>query len=117
MTQATRVIPMPTPGRQRRGVLVPVLGLIALGFCGLVVLGVLAGSVGVTGVVVGTVCALLPVGPVVATFLWIDRWEPEPPRLLLFAFLWGAGFAALSSLIVNTSAAVVADAVLGQGSG
>ncbi len=79
MTQATRVIPMPTPGRQRRAVLAPVLGLIALGVCGLVVLGIVGNSVGVTGVVVGALCALLPVGPVVATFLWIDRWEPEPP--------------------------------------
>ncbi len=117
MTQATRVIPMPTPGRQRRAVLAPVLGLIALGFCGLVVLGLVAGSVGVTGVVVGAVCALLPVGPVVATFLWIDRWEPEPPRTLLFAFLWGACFAALTALLINTSASMLVDQVLGSDQG
>jgi protease PrsW len=117
MTQATRVIPMPTPGRQRRAVLAPVLGLIALGFCGLVVLGVMAGSVGVTGVVVGALCALLPVGPVVATFLWIDRWEPEPPRTLLFAFLWGACFAALTALLINTSASMLVDQVLGSDQG
>jgi protease PrsW len=117
MTQATRIIPMPTPGRQRRGVLAPVLGLIGLGFCGLVVLGVVAGSVGVTGVVVGALCALLPVGPVVATFLWIDRWEPEPPRTLLVAFLWGACFAALTALLINTSASVVVDQVLGGDQG
>ena len=113
MTQATRVIPMPTPGRQRRAVLGPVLGLVALGFCGLVVLGLVSNSVGITGVVVGALCALLPVGPVVATFLWIDRWEPEPPRTLLIAFLWGAGFAALTALLINTSASVVVDQVLG----
>jgi RsiW-degrading membrane proteinase PrsW (M82 family) len=117
MTQATRVIPMPTPGRQRRAVLAPVLGLIALGFCGLVVLGLVAGSVGVTGVVVGAVCALLPVGPVVATFLWIDRWEPEPPRTLLYAFLWGACFAALTALLINTSASMLVDQVLGSDQG
>jgi protease PrsW len=117
MTQATRVIPMPTPGRQRRVVLAPVLGLIALGFCGLVVLGVVGNSVGVTGVVVGALGALLPVGPVVATFLWIDRWEPEPPRTLLIAFLWGACFAALTALLINTSASMVVDQVLGSGQG
>ena len=50
-------------------------------------------------------------------FLWVDRWEPEPPRTLLFAFLWGACVAALSALIINSSAVLVADAVLGQGSG
>jgi RsiW-degrading membrane proteinase PrsW (M82 family) len=117
MTQATRVIPMPTPGRQRRGVLAPILGLIALGFCGLVVLGIVSNSVGVTGVVVGALCALLPVGPVVATFLWIDRWEPEPPRTLLFAFLWGACFAALTALLINTSASMLLDQVLGSDQG
>ncbi|OZM82973.1 PrsW family intramembrane metalloprotease [Pseudonocardia sp. MH-G8] len=108
---------MPTPRRQRRAVLAPVLGLIALGFCGLVVLGLVGNSVGATGVVVGALCALLPVGPVVATFLWIDRWEPEPPRTLLFAFLWGACFAALTALLINTSASIVVEQALGSGSG
>ncbi|MGI9002493.1 MAG: PrsW family intramembrane metalloprotease [Pseudonocardia sp.] len=112
-----QAVRLPTPGRRRRGVLAPVLGLVALGICGLVVLGLVGSSVGVSGVVVGALCALLPVGPVVATFLWVDRWEPEPPRLLLFAFLWGACFAALSALLINSSAALIADEVLGRGGG
>lgn len=114
MTQPTRVIPMPTPGRHRRWVLAPVLGLIALGFCGLVVIGLVRSSVGTAGVVVGALCALVPVGPVVATFLWVDRWEPEPPRTLLAAFLWGACFATLTALLINSSATVVVDQVLGR---
>lgn len=117
MTALTAGHHMPTQQRQRRFVLGPVLGLIALGICGLVTLALVGTTVGTAGIVVGIVCALVPVGPVVWTFLWADRWEPEPPRLLLLAFLWGAGFAALSSLIINSTAAVVADAVLGQGSG
>lgn len=108
--------PRPTTGRQRRRtVLGPVVGLVALGICGLIVIGLLSGTVGTTGVIVGALCALLPVGPVVATFLWIDRWEPEPPRLLLFAFLWGACFATLSALLINSSAALLIDGVTGQG--
>jgi RsiW-degrading membrane proteinase PrsW (M82 family) len=107
---------MPTSGRQRRGVLAPVLGLVALGICGLVVIGMVGSSIGAAGVVVGALGALLPVGPVVAVFLWIDRWEPEPPRLLLIAFLWGACFAALSALLINSSAVLIADEVL-SGSG
>uniref|UniRef100_UPI0015F023B2 PrsW family intramembrane metalloprotease n=1 Tax=Pseudonocardia pini TaxID=2758030 RepID=UPI0015F023B2 len=106
-----------THAARRRGVLLPVVGLVALGICGLIVLGLVGNSVGVGGVLVGALCALLPVGPVVATFLWLDRWEPEPPRMLLFAFLWGACFAALSALLVNSSATLAADALLGRGSG
>ena len=124
MTQATGVFltggptaALPTQQRQRRGVLAPVIGLVALGICGLVVLGLVGTSVGAGGIVVGALCALLPVGPVVATFLWIDRWEPEPPRLLLTAFLWGACFAALAALIINSSAALAVDELLGRGSG
>jgi RsiW-degrading membrane proteinase PrsW (M82 family) len=98
-------------------VLLPVVGLVALGICGLVVLGLVGNSVGFGGVLVGALCALLPVGPVVATFLWLDRWEPEPPRMLLVAFLWGACFSALSALLINSSAALAADALVGRGSG
>jgi protease PrsW len=108
---------LPTPRRQRRAVLGPVVLLVVCGICGLVVLGLVSGSIGIGGVVVGALGALLPVGPVVWAFLWVDRWEPEPPRTLLFAFLWGACVAALSALVINSSAALVADAVLGQGSG
>jgi protease PrsW len=122
MTQLTgswgsRTVMLPTQQRQRRGVLGPVIGLVFLGICGLVVLGLVGSSVGVGGVVVGALCALLPVGPVVATFLWIDRWEPEPPGLLLVAFLWGACFAALSALIINSSASLILDQLYGRGSG
>jgi RsiW-degrading membrane proteinase PrsW (M82 family) len=107
--------PVPTPVQQRRWVLAPVVGLVVLAICGLVVLGIVRSSVGTAGVLVGTLCALLPVGPVVATFLWVDRWEPEPPRLLLFAFLWGACFATLTALVVNSSAAAVIDSLVGGG--
>jgi RsiW-degrading membrane proteinase PrsW (M82 family) len=87
----------------------------ALAVCGLVAVGIIGTEIGPEAVLVGTLTALLPVGPVVAAVLRVDRWEPEPPRLLLIAFLWGAGFAALSSLIINSSAALVVDAALGHG--
>ncbi|GEL17456.1 PrsW family intramembrane metalloprotease [Pseudonocardia asaccharolytica] len=108
-------IPMPARTRRRRGVLAPVAGLVVLGICGLAVVGIVGSQVGPGAVIAGALCALLPVGPVVATFLWIDRWEPEPPRLLLVAFLWGAGFAALSALLINSSAMYAADQLLGRG--
>jgi protease PrsW len=108
---------LPTHGRQRRNVLAPVVLLVVFGICGLITLGQVTSSIGIIAVAVGALGALLPVSLVVWAFLWVDRWEPEPPRTLLFAFLWGACVAALSALIINSSAVLVADEVLGQGAG
>lgn len=108
---------VPAPAAKRRGVLLPVAGLVLLALLTVITVGVLQRAVGTVGVVVGTLAALLPVVPVVAAFLWVDRWEPEPPRMLMGAFLWGAGFAALVSLLINTSASAVLDAAAGTGAG
>ena len=45
---------------------------------------------------------------VLLCYLWLDRWEPEPPRLLVFAFLWGASVAVIVSVVLE----VVAEAVI-----
>ncbi|MCD2190781.1 PrsW family intramembrane metalloprotease [Actinomycetospora soli] len=103
--------------QQRRTLVWPVVGLIVLGICALVAVGFASTEIGTAGVIVGAICALLPVGPVLLAFAWVDRWEPEPPRLLFTAFLWGAGFAALVALIINSSAVLAAELLLGQGQG
>lgn len=103
-------------GHNRR-VLLPVLAMVALAVPGLVVLGVVTGDIGLAAVLVGTTAAVVPVVPVVAAFLWVDRWEPEPSRLLLLAFLWGAGVSVLGAAIVNDTAATIGDEVLGIGGG
>lgn len=103
--------------QQRRTLVWPLVGLIVLGVCGLAAVGLASTEIGSAGVIVGAVCALLPVGPVLLAFAWIDRWEPEPPRLLLTAFLWGAGLAALVALVINSSAVIAAELLLGQGQG
>lgn len=51
---------------------------------------------------IGVVLAAIPVGPLIATFLWLDRYEPEPPRLLLLAFGWGALVATAAALILQS---------------
>jgi RsiW-degrading membrane proteinase PrsW (M82 family) len=50
---------------------------------------------------VGVVLAALPVGPVIASFLWLDRYEPEPVRLLVLAFFWGAVVATAAALVLQ----------------
>ena len=56
---------------------------------------------------IGVVLAAIPVGPLIAAFLWLDRYEPEPPRLLLLAFGWGALVATAAALILQSLDQVV----------
>lgn len=103
--------------RSLRTVLAPVLAVALFATCGLVLVELGATSVGTPAIAVGAAAALLPVVPVVAALLWADRWEPEPPRLLLAAFAWGACVAALVALGVNETAVTIARGLLGSGEG
>ncbi|MEU7475189.1 PrsW family intramembrane metalloprotease [Lentzea sp. NPDC042327] len=112
----------PTPGRkrieQRRWtVLFPVVGLIALAAAGLVLFALGSTSIGLEPILVGAAAALIPVAFVVSAFLWIDRWEPEPAKMLLFAFFWGACGATISSLVFNQTSRVVGDILTHGGGG
>ncbi|PPK63551.1 PrsW family intramembrane metalloprotease [Actinokineospora auranticolor] len=97
--------------------LLPVAGLVLLAGCGLTLLALSTARVGLLAELVGVGAALLPVGPVVAAFLWVDRWEPEPARLLWLAFGWGACVAAITALLINNTAEAVGDLLLGKGNG
>jgi len=110
--------PVPLGSAGHRGqVLLPALGLVALAVGFLIALGFINTAVGGSAVLIGAMVAILPALPVVAMFLWVDRWEPEPPRLLLAAFLWGAGVSALGAAMVNDTATVFGEQVLGTGGG
>jgi protease PrsW len=63
---------------------------------------VLAASGAPGALVIGTLLAALPVGPVVAVFLWLDRYEPEPRTLILSALGWGALVATAGALVLQT---------------
>ncbi|MEU3272752.1 PrsW family intramembrane metalloprotease [Saccharomonospora sp. NPDC006951] len=102
---------------RRITVLLPVVGLAGVALCGLLVFGLATVRVGVLAVIIGVVAAVVPVAIVVAAFLWIDRWEPEPAKLLLLTFLWGACVATLTALLVNDTAEAVGDLLLGSGQG
>src|SRR6266545_5995881 len=102
---------------RRLTVLLPVVGLITLAACGLALLALSTARVGLVAELVGVTAALLPVGPVVAAFLWVDRWEPEPARLLWLAFGWGACVATITALLINNTAEAVGDLLLGRGNG
>jgi RsiW-degrading membrane proteinase PrsW (M82 family) len=94
-----------------------VLRLVALALPVLVALGLIGTAIGGTATLVGTMAAALPVLPVVAAFLWVDRWEPEPSQLLLAAFLWGAGISVIGAALVNDASTAIGERLLGTGGG
>ncbi|MDR7364191.1 PrsW family intramembrane metalloprotease [Nocardioides marmoribigeumensis] len=86
-----------------RGALFAVVVSVALLLGALVMGFVLVASGEPRAIGIGIVLATLPVGPLVAAYFWLDRYEPEPTRLLVLAFAWGA--------LVATGAALVLQAV------
>ncbi|QNN53425.1 PrsW family intramembrane metalloprotease [Nocardioides mesophilus] len=95
--------PPPLTGRRRNGNVLFTLVLSVLMLLGAVVMAlVLVASSAPAGLVIGVVLAALPVGPVIGAFLWLDRYEPEPVRLLLSAFGWGAVVATAGALLLQT---------------
>jgi RsiW-degrading membrane proteinase PrsW (M82 family) len=79
--------------------------------CAITMLLILGFSNGITGLIVGLVAAILPVPVLVGAFLWLDRYEPEPTRYLVFCFAWGSAVATLVALGVNTLASKVFDSI------
>jgi RsiW-degrading membrane proteinase PrsW (M82 family) len=98
-----------TPGRARVGltvgtVLAVLCALIALGVDLLETLG--SGTHSVEPFFIALPFALLPVPLFVTLVLLLDRLEPEPRAHLVFAFVWGAGVAALFAALINTAGMV-----------
>jgi len=69
---------------------------------GLIVLLLIGAETGPVELVIGMVCATLPVPIYIMLLLWIDRYESEPLWMLTTAFLWGAVVAVFIAFILNT---------------
>ena len=91
----------PGPPLRRGSVVFTVFVSIALVLGACVVAFVLLASGAPNALVIGTVLAALPVGPLVACFMWLDRYEPEPLGLIGFALGWGALVATTLALILQ----------------
>ncbi len=87
--------------------LVWVMIIIVLALSALVTLFVIGLSTGAVGSLVGLLLAILPVFPVAAALLWLDRFEDEPPALLAFAFAWGATAAVVIALVFSIGSMIV----------
>ncbi|WP_313899992.1 PrsW family intramembrane metalloprotease [Dactylosporangium roseum] len=93
--------------RRRLLTLIGVMGFIAA--CGVAVLAFFGFRGGWTALVVGVGSAVIPVPLLVFCFLWLDRYEPEPVKYLVFVFGWGACVATGVALVVNTTGSVLAE--------
>lgn len=79
---------LPVPSKKGRTVSLWLFGL--LGFLLIALIGYFSLALGPAASVVGLVLALIPLAIVFLGVRMIDRWEPEPRRLVLFAVAWGA---------------------------
>ncbi|CAN7392268.1 PrsW family intramembrane metalloprotease [Arthrobacter sp. LjRoot14] len=105
----TMVPPAAVRSRSSAGVIGLVGGGGFLAFASLfLVLPYLVGNTGVTGFVIGFIASLIPLSAVLLAVYIIDRWEPEPKRLLLFAFLWGAVVSISVTLLIQPVFALAA---------
>ncbi|MGE2719851.1 PrsW family intramembrane metalloprotease [Mycolicibacterium celeriflavum] len=93
-------LPAPPFQRKVRKVGAPLGVLILLAtVAGLIIVGLTA--LNPVGAGIGLVLSSLAMVVVVLAYVWLDRFEPEPPRLLAFAFLWGASVAVVLSVLLG----------------
>ncbi len=110
------LVPRPLGGSAvlRRWILIAAIVVLFL-VSGLTLAAALGSALGLQAAGIAVLAALLPLGIVVPTFLWLDRYESEPVRYLAFAVGWGALVATTVSLILNTGSLVVLQSLTQDG--
>jgi RsiW-degrading membrane proteinase PrsW (M82 family) len=91
-------------------IVLAVFAIMVAALLGLVVLLLIGSETGLVELIIGLICATLPVPIYVMLLLWIDRYESEPLWMLATAFFWGAVIAVFIALIFNTSLSLMAAA-------
>lgn len=56
---------------------------------------------GPAGVIVGFLLSLVPLFVVLLSVYFIDRWEPEPKYMLMFALIWGVAVSIGTTLLIQ----------------
>jgi RsiW-degrading membrane proteinase PrsW (M82 family) len=90
---------MPPSRRDSLAFTVVVTALVCVGAAAMLLVIALSGAP--SSLALATVLAALPVGPLVGCYLWLDRYEPEPRRLLASGLLWGAFVATAAALVIQ----------------
>lgn len=89
-------------------IILAVFAIMIAALLGLVVLLLIGAETGLVQLIIGLICATLPVPIYVMLLLWIDRYESEPLWMLATAFFWGALVAVFVAFIFNTSFSIMA---------
>jgi RsiW-degrading membrane proteinase PrsW (M82 family) len=95
---------LPALSGRPRNLTTTVVVVVGIAVCAIAVMWVvsyLVSVLGVSGVVLNGLIALVPLVAVLAVVRWVDRWEPEPFAARVFAFMWGAGVSILTALVVD----------------
>ncbi len=90
---------MPKPRRDSIAFTVVVTVLVLLGAVPMLVVIAMSGAPDL--LLLATVLAAVPVVPLVACYLWLDRYEPEPRMLLGLGLAWGAFVATFAAIVVS----------------
>lgn len=96
---------LPAPPRRGRTAPVWLFAMLAVLLVGLV--AYILTFLGAAASVVGVVLALIPFAGVLLAVRLADRWEPEPPSLVVFAVGWGAVGAVAIALGVDVALSLV----------
>jgi RsiW-degrading membrane proteinase PrsW (M82 family) len=78
------------------------IALFITAFMIFIVMIIMVTSLGFEGAFVGSFMAFVPAPFYLFLYLWMDRYDPEPPLAIAGAFAWGALFSIFVSFIVNT---------------
>ena len=106
------------PVRRSAGLTIAgVVGLSVLSVVALIVTVYLIGGLGPSAFAIAGILALVPLAIVLIGVNWIDRWEPEPRGILIFAFLWGSGASVLLTLLIGAEIESIIASAGGSDSG
>ncbi|MGL4255362.1 MAG: PrsW family glutamic-type intramembrane protease [Microbacterium sp.] len=108
---------MPVPARRGRTAPVWIAGILVVVLIALV--GYFLNAIGPAASLIGMVLALIPLAGVMLAVRIVDRWEPEPRSLVIFAVAWGAiaavgialGVDLLLSMVLGSATTPEAEAV------
>src|SRR5437016_13919436 len=90
-------------GHQSAGkIILAIFALMVAALLGLIVLLLIGSETGPIQLIIGIICATLPVPIYIMLLLWIDRYESEPLWMLTTVFLWGALVSVLVAIILNS---------------